>query len=160
MRFRTKVFCLIVVAGCGAFAFGGASKENVTSLSLQIAKTAVASTVADRGSSIPVTTVITHGFQYGGGDGVPGDWCYGMGAAILARAGDNGTMYEYDPPSGSWNYVSNFSGRIATEYLEKEGEPLVVEAAGDSNIKVGDTVKIGFKASQCHLFNNSDRAFQ
>ncbi len=45
-------------------------------------------------------------------------------------------------------------------YLEKEGEPLVVEAAGDSNIKVGDTVKIGFKASQCHLFNNSDQAFQ
>ena len=30
-------------------------------------------------------------------------------------------------------------------YLEKEGDPLVVEAPGDSNIKVGDTVKIGFK---------------
>jgi ABC-type sugar transport system ATPase subunit len=45
-------------------------------------------------------------------------------------------------------------------YLEKEGEPLVVEAAGDSNIKVGETVKIGFNASRCHLFDNSDQAFQ
>ena len=45
-------------------------------------------------------------------------------------------------------------------YLEKEGEPLVVEAAGDSNIKVGDTVKIGFNASRCHIFDNSDQAFQ
>jgi len=45
-------------------------------------------------------------------------------------------------------------------YLEKDDEPLVVEAAGDSNIKVGDTVKIGFNASRCHLFDNSDQAFQ
>ena len=45
-------------------------------------------------------------------------------------------------------------------YLEKEGDPLVVEAAGDSKIKVGETVKIGFKASQCHLFDDSDQAFQ
>ena len=45
-------------------------------------------------------------------------------------------------------------------YLEKEDEPLVVEVAGDSNIKVGDTVKIGFNASRCHLFDNSAEAFQ
>ena len=45
-------------------------------------------------------------------------------------------------------------------YLEKDGDPLVVEAAGDSNIKVGETVKIGFNASRCHLFDNSDQAFQ
>ena len=44
-------------------------------------------------------------------------------------------------------------------YLEKEGEPLVVEAAGDSNIKVGDIVKVGFNGSQCHLFDNSNQAF-
>ena len=44
-------------------------------------------------------------------------------------------------------------------YLEKDGEPLVVEAAGDTNIKVGDTVKIGFNASQCHLFDTSNQAF-
>ncbi len=45
-------------------------------------------------------------------------------------------------------------------YLEKEGEPLVVEAEGDSNIKVGDTVKVGFDASKCHLFDSSHNAFK
>ena len=45
-------------------------------------------------------------------------------------------------------------------YLEKEGEPLVVEAEGDSNIKVGDTVKVGFSASRCHLFGNDSQAFK
>jgi len=45
-------------------------------------------------------------------------------------------------------------------YLEKEGEPLVVETDGDSNIKVGDTVKVGFDASRCHLFDNSKQAFK
>ena len=45
-------------------------------------------------------------------------------------------------------------------YLEKEGDPLVVETEGDSNIKVGDTVKVGFSASRCHLFDNSNQAFK
>ena len=45
-------------------------------------------------------------------------------------------------------------------YLEKEGEPLVVEAEGDSNIKVGDTIKVGFKANRCHLFDSSNEAFK
>ena len=45
-------------------------------------------------------------------------------------------------------------------YLEKEGEPLVVETDGDSKIKVGDTVKIGFNAARCHLFDSSDQAFK
>ena len=45
-------------------------------------------------------------------------------------------------------------------YLEKEGEPLVVETEGDSNIKVGDTVKVGFEASRCHLFDSSKNAFK
>ena len=44
-------------------------------------------------------------------------------------------------------------------YLEKEGEPLVVETEGDSNIKVGDTVKVGFTASRCHLFDKNNQAF-
>ena len=44
-------------------------------------------------------------------------------------------------------------------YLEKEGEPLVVEAEGNTNIKVGDTVKISFTAERCHLFDNSNQAF-
>ena len=45
-------------------------------------------------------------------------------------------------------------------YLEKEGEPLVVEAEGDSNIKVGDTVKVGFSASRCHFFDKQIQAFK
>ncbi|PPR49456.1 MAG: Maltose/maltodextrin import ATP-binding protein MalK [Alphaproteobacteria bacterium MarineAlpha5_Bin5] len=44
-------------------------------------------------------------------------------------------------------------------YLEKDGEPLVVETEGDSNIKVGDTVKVGFIASRCHLFDRASKAF-
>ena len=31
-------------------------------------------------------------------------------------------------------------------YLEKDGDPLVVETDGDSNIKVGDSIKVGFEA--------------
>ena len=42
-------------------------------------------------------------------------------------------------------------------YIEKEGEPLVVEAEGDSSIKVGDTVKVGFVASKCHLFDDNSK---
>ena len=44
-------------------------------------------------------------------------------------------------------------------YLEKDGEPLVVETGGDSNIKVGDTVKVGFTAARCHLFDKDKKAF-
>ncbi len=45
-------------------------------------------------------------------------------------------------------------------YLEKDGEPLVVEAEGDTKIKVGDTVKVGFISSRCHLFDNNNQAFK
>ena len=45
-------------------------------------------------------------------------------------------------------------------YLEKEGEPLVVETEGHSNIKVGDTIKVGFKADRCHLFDKSNEALK
>ena len=45
-------------------------------------------------------------------------------------------------------------------YLEKEGDPLVVETEGDSNIKVGDTIKVGFSASRCHLFDNTNQSFK
>jgi ABC-type sugar transport system ATPase subunit len=44
-------------------------------------------------------------------------------------------------------------------YLEKDDEPLVVETEGDTNIQVGDTVKIGFTASRCHLFDKNHQAF-
>ena len=45
-------------------------------------------------------------------------------------------------------------------YLEKEGDPLVVEAEGDTNIKVGDTIKVGFTTTRCHLFDNTLQAFK
>ena len=44
-------------------------------------------------------------------------------------------------------------------YIEKDGDPLVVEAEGDSNIKVGDTINISFIGSRCHLFDSSNNAF-
>ena len=45
-------------------------------------------------------------------------------------------------------------------YLEKDGEPLVVQTEGDSNINVGDTIKVGFTASRCHIFDSSNKAFK
>ena len=45
-------------------------------------------------------------------------------------------------------------------YLEKEGDPLVVQTDGDTNIKVGDTVKIGFDPFRCHLFDNKGTSFK
>ena len=45
-------------------------------------------------------------------------------------------------------------------YLEKNGELLVVQTDGDSKIKVGDIVKIGFDASRCHIFDKSNQAFK
>ena len=40
-------------------------------------------------------------------------------------------------------------------YLEKEGEPLVVETDGDSKIKVGETINVVFNPDKCHVFNKS-----
>ncbi len=45
-------------------------------------------------------------------------------------------------------------------YLEKNGEMLVVQTDGDSKIKVGDNVKIGFDAARCHIFDKSNKAFK
>ena len=44
--------------------------------------------------------------------------------------------------------------------LEKEGDPLVVQTDGDTDIKVGDTVKIGFDPFRCHLFDNKGISFK
>ncbi len=44
-------------------------------------------------------------------------------------------------------------------YLDKEGEPLVVETSGDAKIKVGDNVKVGFDPIKCHLFDKSNQSF-
>tara|TARA_Y100000590_G_scaffold469402_1_gene656796 strand:- start:20175 stop:21239 length:1065 start_codon:yes stop_codon:yes gene_type:complete len=39
-------------------------------------------------------------------------------------------------------------------YFEKDNEPLVVATEGDTDIKVGDIVKIGFPSNLCHLFKS------
>ncbi len=41
-------------------------------------------------------------------------------------------------------------------YLEKKGDPLVVETDGDSKIKVGDIINIAFDPDKCHIFNSSN----
>ena len=64
--------------------------------------------------------------------------------------------------SSSWEskvFVVEKLGSGTFLYLEKEGEPLVVETEGDSNIKVGDTVKVGFDPLKCHLFDSSQKSF-
>ena len=64
---------------------------------------------------------------------------------------------------GSWEskvFVVEKLGSGTFLYLEKDGEPLVVETDGDSNIKVGATVKVGFDAARCHLFDSSKQAFK
>ena len=44
--------------------------------------------------------------------------------------------------------------------MEKEDEPLVVKTEGDSNIKVGETDKVGFLSWRCHLFDNNKEALE
>ena len=63
---------------------------------------------------------------------------------------------------GSWEgkvFVVEKLGSGTFLYIEKEGEPLVVETDGDSNIKVGDIVKVGFAASRCHIFGKDKQSF-
>ena len=64
---------------------------------------------------------------------------------------------------GSWEskvFVVEKLGSGTFLYLEKEGEPLVVQTEGDSEIKVGDIVKVGFSSSRCHIFDSSNNAFK
>ena len=44
-------------------------------------------------------------------------------------------------------------------YIDKDGEPLVVQTGGDTNIKVGDKVKVGFNSARCHIFDKEGKAF-
>ena len=62
----------------------------------------------------------------------------------------------------SWEskvFVAEKLGSGTFLYLEKDDEPLVVQTEGDTKIKVGDTIKVGFNASQCHLFDSNNKAF-
>ena len=64
---------------------------------------------------------------------------------------------------GSWEskvFVVEKLGDVTYLYLEKDGEPLVAETEGHSEIKVGDTVIFGFPAGRCQLFDSSGQAFK
>ncbi len=50
--------------------------------------------------------------------------------------------------------LSKNFGDVTYLYLEKDGEPLVAETERHSEIKVGDTVKVGFPAGRCQLFDS------
>ena len=67
---------------------------------------------------------------------------------------------ETDPGNENLGEVKQELGSGTFLYLEKEGEPLVVQTEGDSEIKVGDTVKVGFSSSRCHIFDSSNNAFK
>ena len=66
------------------------------------------------------------------------------------------------------NTPSNWVGRVFVVeklgsssflYFEKEGEPLVVQSDGESDIKVGDSIKVGFQPERCHIFNSNGKSF-
>ena len=61
---------------------------------------------------------------------------------------------------GQWWVEEDDSMNERLSILTKEGEPLVVQTEGDSNVKVGDTVKVGFSSSRCHIFGSSGEAFK
>ena len=45
-------------------------------------------------------------------------------------------------------------------YVEKNNNPLVVAAEGDTNVKVGDTIKVGFNVNRCHLFSSDGKTLR
>ncbi len=63
-----------------------------------------------------------------------------------------------DKSDAEWEgkvFVTEKLGSGTFLYIEKNDEPLVVSVEGDADIKVGDTVKIGFNAKRCHLFSQN-----
>ena len=53
-------------------------------------------------------------------------------------------------------YVVEKLGSNTFIYLDNEGDPIVIEASGDSLIKVGDSVKIKFDLNKTNLFNSKN----
>ena len=53
-------------------------------------------------------------------------------------------------------YVVEKLGSNTFIYLDNEGDPIVIEASGDSLIKVGDGVKIKFDLNKTNLFNSKN----
>jgi ABC-type sugar transport system ATPase subunit len=53
-------------------------------------------------------------------------------------------------------FVTEKLGSSTFIYLEGEKEPIVMEVAGDTAIKVGDTVKVKLDLEKTHLFNSQN----
>ena len=53
-------------------------------------------------------------------------------------------------------FVTEKLGSSTFIYLEGEKEPIVMEVAGDTSIKVGDTVKVKLDLEKTHLFNSQN----
>ena len=53
-------------------------------------------------------------------------------------------------------FVTEKLGSSTFIYLEGEKEPIVMEVAGDTTIKVGDTVKVKLDLEKTHLFNSQN----
>ena len=54
-------------------------------------------------------------------------------------------------------YVVEKLGSNTFIYLDNKGDPIVIEASGDSAIKVGDGVKIKFDLNKTNLFNSKNK---
>ena len=62
-----------------------------------------------------------------------------------------------------WNskvFVIEKLGSSTFLYLEKEGEPLVVQTDGASKVNVGDNLSLSFDLNKCHLFDSNNLAFK
>ena len=53
-------------------------------------------------------------------------------------------------------FVTEKLGSSTFIYLEGEKEPIVMEVAGDTAIKVGDIVKVKLDLEKTHLFNSQN----
>ena len=62
-----------------------------------------------------------------------------------------------------WNskvFVIEKLGSSTFLYLEKDGEPLVVQTDGENSANIGDNLSLSFDLNKCHLFDENNLAFK
>ena len=62
-----------------------------------------------------------------------------------------------------WNskvFVIEKLGSSTFLYLEKDGEPLVVQTDGANSANIGDNLSLSFDLNKCHLFDENNLAFK
>ncbi len=57
-------------------------------------------------------------------------------------------------------FVIEKLGSSSFLYLEKDGEPLVVQTDGANSANIGDNLSLSFDLSKCHLFDQNNLAFK